>query len=88
MALWEAPDKRDALLVESFMTGEQRVQLVFEMSAFDHEITKQQLRRDHPEWTELQVKHQFFRQAFLPNPVPESLENQMREREEQERASK
>lgn len=88
MALWEAADKRGASLVQSFMTGERRVQLAFEISTFDHEIRKQQLRRDHPEWTELQVKHQFFRQAFLPNPVPEWLEKRMQEREEQERASR
>lgn len=70
------------------MTQEERLRIAFELSDLLREFRKAGIRRDHPEWTELQIKHQFFRQAFLPNPVPEWLEKRMQEREEQERASK
>jgi hypothetical protein len=76
------------LLVQSFMTGEQKVLLSFEMSAFDQGVRKQKIRREHPEWSELQVKHEILRQAFLPDPPPEWLEKKMRVREEQEGVSR
>ncbi len=88
MAIDDTPDKRGAWFVQSFMTGEQRVLLAFEISTFDRGVRKQKIRREHPEWSELQVKHEILRQAFLPHPVPEWAEKKMREREEQERASR
>ena len=38
---------------------------------FDRDIGKQKLRREHPEWSELEVMHQIIRQAFHSEPVPE-----------------
>jgi hypothetical protein len=82
-------DKRrmdGAFLVQSFMTGEQKMLLSFEISEFDREIRKQRVRRDHPEWCELEVKHEIMRQAFRSEPVPEWLEKLMQQRLEEFRA--
>ena len=69
-------------------SGEQKILLSLEMSMFDREIRKQKIRRDHPQWSELEVMHEIFRQAFLPNPVPEGLARLMRQRVEEDRARK
>jgi hypothetical protein len=58
-------------LVMTISSGEDRVRMPFQMSDFDREIRRQKLRRDHPEWSELQVKHEILRQAFVHEPVPE-----------------
>lgn len=87
MATRKPLDRRGSSLVESFLTGEQRVYLAFEMSMFDRGVRKQKLRREHPDWSELQVKHEIIRHAFLPHPVPEWLEKKMQDREKQERAA-
>ena len=68
------------------MRGEERLRLGFEMSQMARNITKSRIRSEHPDWSELQVKHQLLRQAFLPDPAPEWLKKKMHEREEQERA--
>jgi hypothetical protein len=57
-----------------------------EMSAFDREVRKQKLRREHPEWSELEVMHQIIRQAFRSEPVPEWLERKMQQRLDEQRA--
>jgi hypothetical protein len=75
-----------AFLVQSFMTGEQKMLLSFEISEFDREIRKHKIRRDHPEWCELEVKHELMRQTFRSEPVPEWLEKQMQKRLEEHRA--
>jgi len=56
------------------------VLLSLEMSMFDQEIRKQKIRRDHREWSELEVKHEIFRQAFLPKSAPDWLEKLMKQR--------
>jgi hypothetical protein len=70
------------------MTGEQKVLLSFEISHFDREIRKQRIRREHPEWSELEVMHEIFRQAFLPEPIPEGLQKLMHQPVDEERARK
>jgi hypothetical protein len=88
MSIFDTPGKRGALLVQSFMTGEQKLLLALEMSLFDRDIRKQKLRREHPEWSELEVMHQIMRQAFRSEPVPEWLERQMQQRLDEQRARK
>ncbi len=88
MKIDDDPGKRGAFLVQSFMSGEQKVLLAFEMSEFDREIRKQRIRREHPEWSELEVMHEIFRQAFLPKPIPEGLKRLMQQRVEEKRARK
>ncbi len=73
-------------LIQSFMTGEQKVLLSLEMSEFDREIRKQRIRKEHPDWSELEVMHEIFRQAFLPKPVPEALAKLIQQRVDEERA--
>ena len=88
MKIDDSPEKRGAFFVQSFMTGEQKVLLSLEISLFDREIRKQRIRRDNPEWSELEVMHEIFRQAFLPKPVPEALAQLMQRRVAEQRARK
>jgi len=55
------------------MTGEQRLLLAFEMSLFARELAKAGIRRDHPDWPELEVVRELIRLAFLPGRPPASL---------------
>jgi hypothetical protein len=72
----------------SFLAGGQRMSLWFEVSMFDRDIRKQKIRREHPDWSELEVMHQIMRQAFRSEPVPEWLEKQMQQRLDEQRARK
>lgn len=58
------------------------MQLAIEITLFDREIRKQKLRREHPEWCELEVINEILRHAFRvkSEPIPEGLENQMQQR--------
>jgi hypothetical protein len=80
MAINSNRDRDGAFLVQSFMTGEQKIMLSLEISEFDRQIRKQKIRRDHPEWCELEVMHEILRQAFRSEPVPEGLEKQIQQR--------
>jgi hypothetical protein len=55
------------------MSGEQRIFLAFEMSLFARELAKEGVRRDHPDWTEVQIARELLRLAFLPAPLPAGL---------------
>ena len=52
------------------MTGEQRMELAYEMSMFVREMMKEGIRRDHPDWMEGQVTREVLRIAFLPAQLP------------------
>jgi hypothetical protein len=86
MAIRNSRGMDGASRVQSFMTGEQKVLLSLEISEFDREIRKQKIRREHPEWCELEVKHELMRQAFRSDPVPEWLERLMQQRLDEHRA--
>jgi hypothetical protein len=43
------------LKIQRAVTGEQRLLTAFEMSLFARELSKQRIRRGHPEWSETQV---------------------------------
>jgi hypothetical protein len=86
MAISDKRGMDGSFLVQSFMTGEQKIMLGLEISEFDRQIRKQKIRRDHPEWCELEVMHEILRQAFRSEPVPEGLEKQMQQRVEGFRA--
>lgn len=55
------------------MSGEQRIRLAFEMSMFARELSRQGIRREHPEWTEAQICRELLRLAFLPASLPAGL---------------
>ena len=52
------------------MTGEQRVELAFEMSVFTRELTRVGIQHAHPNWPEDRVARELLRLAFLPEPLP------------------
>lgn len=68
------------------MTPEQRLQVAFELSDTARAFRKAGIRREHPEWSELEVMHQIIREAFHSEPVPEWLERKMQERLDEQRA--
>jgi hypothetical protein len=72
-----------------FLRPEDRAKLAFEISYIDREIRKQKLRREHPEWCEIEVMNEILRYAFTvkSEPIPESLEKQMQQRVNEWRAS-
>ncbi len=77
----------------SLLSGGNRVLLAASITEIDRDIRKQKLRLEHPEWCELEIRHQIIRESFRMadrsnEPVPQWLEKQMAERLEQERASR
>ena len=79
---WRYPEQ----LFYSFLTPEQKLLLAWEITQFDRSIRKQKIRRDYSVWSELEVKHEIIRQAFLPEPMPEWLIKQMQQRLDEQRA--
>jgi len=59
--------------IDRNMTGEQGLELVFEMSMREKESTKARIRKEHPEWNEQQVARELLRLEFLPNPLPKGF---------------
>ena len=55
------------------MSGEQRLMLAFEMSAFARELARAGIRRSHPDWAEAQIARELLRLAFLPAELPARL---------------
>jgi hypothetical protein len=58
--------------IQRSMSGEQRLLLAFEMSMFARELSREGIRRDHPEWAEDRVARELLL-AFLPAPLPALL---------------
>jgi hypothetical protein len=52
------------------MSGEQRLLQAFEMSMFARELSRERIRREHPEWAEEDIRRELLRLAFLPAPPP------------------
>ena len=77
---WRYPEQ----LLYSFLTPEQSLLLACEITEFDRSIRKQKLRREHPEWCELEVMNEIIRYAFKvkSEPIPEGLEKHLQERVE------
>jgi hypothetical protein len=61
------------LEIHRSMSGEQRINLAFEMSMFARELNRARIRREHPEWSEAQTARELLRLAFLPDPLPVGL---------------
>jgi hypothetical protein len=57
--------------IQRSLSGEQRVRLAFEMSLFARELSRERIRREHPEWPETQIDRELPRLAFLPAPLPD-----------------
>jgi hypothetical protein len=52
------------------MSGEQKIDLAYEMSVDGRKLNRARLRNEHPEWTEAQIARELIRLAFFPNPLP------------------
>lgn len=59
------------LEIQRSMSGERRMLLAFEMSMFARELSRERIRREHPDWTETQIARELLRLAFLPAPLPD-----------------
>jgi hypothetical protein len=55
------------------MTGEERLKLAFEMSEMARNFALARLRREHPDWTEWELKRELLRYAFGAQPWPPIL---------------
>jgi len=52
------------------MTGEQRLLLAIEMSLFARELAKERIRREHPEWSDVEITRELARLALLSTRLP------------------
>ncbi len=52
------------------MSGERRLLLALDMSLFARELSRANIRREHPDWPESQVARELLRLAFLPAALP------------------
>ena len=55
------------------MTCAERFQLAMRMSTLAREFATARIRRDHPSWSDREVKRELIRISFLPEPVPSDL---------------
>jgi len=71
--LTDTSHKAQAVQVEiqRSMSGEQRLRLAFETSQFARELSRERIRREHPDWLETQLDRELLRLAFLPAPLPD-----------------
>jgi hypothetical protein len=69
-------------------SGGDRMLLSASITEIDRDIRKQKIRLDHPEWCELEIRHQIIRESFRNEPIPAWLEKQMAEHLERERGSR
>ena len=59
--------------IQRSLSGSERLSLAFDMSLTARELSLTRLRREHPDWSELQLKKELLRYAFLPDPLPRPL---------------
>ena len=55
------------------MTGVQRLLIALDMSHTARELSLARLRRQHPDWSEAQLRRELLRYAFLPDELPPAL---------------
>lgn len=55
------------------LTGADRLRLALEMSIAARELALTRLRRQHPDWSESDLKRELLRYAFLSTPLPPPL---------------
>lgn len=62
------------LRVQRALSDEHRLLTAFEMSAFARELSRERIRREHPEWSEGELGPELLRLAFLPAALPAALQ--------------
>ena len=55
------------------MSGEQRVLMAFQASHHIHELAKQRIREEQPDWPEDKVVKEFLRSLFPPGKAPQGF---------------
>lgn len=55
------------------LSGAERLQLAVEMSIMIRELAGARLRREHPGWTESELRRELLRYAFGSGPLPPPL---------------
>ena len=59
------------------LTGSERLRIALDMSLAVRELSLSRLRAEHPDWSEVDLKCELLRYAFLPAPVPPPLLRRM-----------
>jgi hypothetical protein len=57
------------------MSGEELFKLAMEMSSIVRELALARLRKEHPDWTEWELKRELLRYAFGSEPWPPPLQD-------------
>jgi hypothetical protein len=52
------------------LTGSQRLAIAFDLSRAVRELAMTGLRHQHPEWSDIEVRRELIRYAFLPDEPP------------------
>lgn len=52
------------------LTGSQRLQVAHEMSLAARELSLARLRRQHPEWSDAQLRRELLGYSFAPGTLP------------------
>jgi Rv0078B-related antitoxin len=70
----DTSEKAAALQAEILrkMTGEERLRLAFDMSETVRAFSTARLRHQHPEWSDIDLKRELLRYAFLPGSLPDA----------------
>ncbi len=56
--------------VQRKLTKSQRFAVACDMSQVVRALALARLRRRHPDWSDLELKRELLRYAFLPDPLP------------------
>lgn len=59
--------------IQRRLSGSERLSLAFEMSLATREMSLARLRRQHPEWSDAELRRELLRYAFSPNSLPPVL---------------
>ena len=55
------------------LSGSQRLAIAWDMSQVVRALALTRLRKEHPDWSEIELKRELLRYAFLPGPLPPPL---------------
>jgi hypothetical protein len=73
-------DEQKEIEVLRSMTVEQRLRHALELSDQAREKERARIKKEHPDWIELEITHELIRLAFLPEPMPDRLIKTMKDR--------
>ena len=59
--------------IQRKLTDSQRFAIAWDMSQVVRALALARLRSEHPDWSEIELKRELLRYAFLPDPLPPPL---------------